>query len=103
MHDAMYAQPGALRLVTRGNDIDGAAARLGKSARVVVCGIGSSLYVALVAEHLLAQVGRLRHRVRAVSAFDVTAYGPPLYPDTTVIVISHSGGHDVVKRALAHA
>jgi glucosamine--fructose-6-phosphate aminotransferase (isomerizing) len=103
MHDAMYAQPGALRLVTRGNDVDGAAERIRKTARVVVCGIGSSWYAAVVAELLLAHVGRLGHRVRAVSAFDVTAYGPPLDADTTVIVISHSGRHDVVKRALAHA
>src|SRR5688572_28807028 len=103
MHDAMYAQPGALRLVTRGNDVDGAAARIGQATRVVVCGLGSSLHAALVAEALLAQLGRLGHRVRAVSAFELTAYGPALDRAAAVIVISHSGSGEVVEHSLAQA
>jgi glucosamine--fructose-6-phosphate aminotransferase (isomerizing) len=105
MHDAIYAQPGALRLVTRGNDaaLDGAAAALLRATRVVVAGIGSSLHVALIAERLLAGAGRLAPRVRAVPAFDLVAYGPPLDAETVVIVVSHSGTNRFVKDTLARA
>jgi glucosamine--fructose-6-phosphate aminotransferase (isomerizing) len=105
MHDAIYAQPGALRLVTRGNEaaLDSAAARLRQAPRVVIAGIGSSWYVALIAERMLALAGGLGPRVRAVPAFDLAAYGPPLDADTTVVVVSHSGTNRFVKETLTRA
>ena len=105
MHDAIYAQPGALRLVTRGQDavLDAAAARLEAAPRVLIAGIGSSWYVALVAEWLLSHGAGLGHRVRAIPAFDLAAYGPAPGADTTVVVVSHSGSNRFVREALTQA
>ena len=93
MHDAIYAQPGALRLVGRGNNqaIAGAAERLRAMDHVLVAGIGTSWHAALVGERMLAHAGRLGHRARAVHAFDLAAYGPAAAAGTGVIVISHRG------------
>jgi glucosamine 6-phosphate synthetase-like amidotransferase/phosphosugar isomerase protein len=78
MHDAIYAQPGSLRLVGRGNGdaIAQAAERLRALDHVLVTGIGTSWHAALVGELMLAQVGRLGYRARAVHAFDLASYGP---------------------------
>jgi len=105
MHDAIYAQPGALRLVTRGQDavLDAAVARLKAAPSVLIAGIGSSWYVALVAEWLLAQSAGLGHRVRAIPAYDLAAYGPAPGADTTVVLVSHSGTNRFVRDALAQA
>lgn len=102
MHDAIFAQPGALRLVTRGNDaaLDGSAAKLRDAARVVIAGIGSSWHAALVGERLLAQAGGLGARVRAMSTFELAAYGPAPDATTATIVISHGGGSRYVREAL---
>jgi len=56
MHDAIYAQPGALRLVSRGQGaaIEAAAARLREMDRVLLTGVGTSWHAALVAELLFA-------------------------------------------------
>src|SRR3989475_7832335 len=66
MHDAIYAQPGALRLVTRGQGelIAGAAARLKTMDRMLLSGIGTSWHATLVGELLMAHAGRLGHRAR---------------------------------------
>src|SRR6059036_2732580 len=66
MHDAIYAQPGALRLLMRGNEdaLAGAAARLKTKDRVMLCGIGTSWHATLVGELLLGHAGKLGHRVR---------------------------------------
>src|SRR2546425_495178 len=79
MHDAIYAQPGALRLVTRGQGdlIAGAASRLRAMDRVLLSGIGTSWHATLVGELLLAHVarlGRLRAPHRGPGAFG-RAYG----------------------------
>ena len=44
MHDAIYAQPGALRLVARGQGdaIEAAATRLRELDRVLLTGVGTS-------------------------------------------------------------
>src|SRR6266446_6077537 len=62
MHDAIYAQPGALRLVTRGQGelIAGAAARLKTMDRMLLSGIGTSWHATLVGELLMAHAGRRR-------------------------------------------
>ena len=92
MHDAIYAQPGALRLVARGQGdaIEAAATRLRELDRVLLTGVGTSWHAALVGELLLARLGGLGHRARAFHAFELTRYWPE--PERTgVIGVSHRG------------
>src|SRR5262249_31816379 len=105
MHDAIYAQPGALRLLMRGNEdaLAGAAARLAAMERVILCGIGTSWHAALVGELLLAHVGRLGHRVRAFHSFEFKNHWPPPDQRTGVIVVSHRGTKRYSLEALAKA
>ncbi len=105
MHDAIYAQPGALRLVLRGNGevLAGAAERLRGAERVVLTGIGTSWHATLVGELLLAHVGRLGHRVRAMHAFELVGFWPPLDARTGVVVVSHRGTKRYSLEALAGA
>jgi len=105
MHDAIYAQPGALRLVLRGNAdaLRGAAARLRQVERTILSGIGTSWHATLVGELLLAHVGRLGHRVRAFHSFDLAGYWPTLESETGVIVVSHRGTKRYSLEALARA
>ena len=104
MHDAIYAQPGALRLVERGNEaaLGAAAAALRGAGRVWIAGIGSSWHAALVGEHLLATLGALHARARAVLVSEWTAYGPPPDRGDVLIAVSHRGSRitaDAVARA----
>src|SRR5213593_830824 len=94
MHDAIYAQPGALRLVTRGQGdlIAGAASRLRGMDRVLLSGIGTSWHATLVGELLLAHVAHLGHRVRALHSFEFKGYWPDPDARTGVVVVSHRGG-----------
>ena len=93
MHDAIYAQPGALRLLMRGNEdaLAGAAARLKTMDRVILCGIGTSWHATLVGELLLGHAGKLRDRVRAFHSFDFKNYWPEADHRTGAIVVSHRG------------
>jgi glucosamine--fructose-6-phosphate aminotransferase (isomerizing) len=93
MHDAIYAQPGALRLVLRGNGdaLRGAAVRLREAERVILAGIGTSWHATLVGELLFAHVGRLGSRARALHSFEYVSYWPDPDPKTGVVVISHRG------------
>jgi glutamine---fructose-6-phosphate transaminase (isomerizing) len=101
MHDAIYAQPGALRLLERGNEgaLSAAADALRVADRVWLAGVGSSWHAALVGEHMLARVGGLGARVRAVVASEWTAYGAPADARDAVIAVSHRGSH-VTSEAL---
>jgi glucosamine--fructose-6-phosphate aminotransferase (isomerizing) len=105
MHDAIYAQPGALRLVTRGNEaaLDGAAAKLRAMDRVVLSGIGTSWHAALVAELLFAHPGGLGHRVRAFHSFELASYWPDVDARTGVVVVSHRGSKRYSREALEKA
>ena len=102
MHDAIYAQPGALRLVGRGNApaIAQAAERLRAMDHVVVSGIGSSWHAALVGELLLARVGGLGYRARAIHAFALTGYWPAPPARTGVVVVSHRGEAPAARQAM---
>jgi glutamine---fructose-6-phosphate transaminase (isomerizing) len=102
MHDAIYAQPGALRLVGRGNAqaIAGAAERLRALDHVVVSGVGSSWHAALVGELLLAGIGGLGYRARAIHASELTGYWPAAPARTGVVVVSHSGSAPVARQAM---
>jgi glucosamine--fructose-6-phosphate aminotransferase (isomerizing) len=107
MHDAIYAQPGALRLLGRGNAgaLAAAAQRLGACERLILAGTGSSRHAALAAEPLFAGVAGFGHRVRALGAFELAHARPPLDGATGVVVVSHRATnratHDVLARARA--
>lgn len=105
MHDAIYAQPGALRLVGRDNGaaLGRAVARLREVDQVVLTGVGSSWYAALAGELLFARAGGLGDRVRAIHAFEWTRYGPPPATKSAAIVLSHGGGTSASRDALARA
>jgi len=105
MHDAIYAQPGALRLVTRPNTaaLEGAAERLRAMEHVVIFGIGTSWHAALVGELLLAHVGGLGHRVRALHSFELASYWPAPPARTGVVAISHRGSKRFSQEALVRA
>ena len=93
MHDASYAQPGALRLIERGNEsaLSAAAGALRGARRVWLAGVGSSWHAALVGEHLLATLGGLGARARAAVASEWTAYGPRAEPGDALIAVTHRG------------
>lgn len=103
MHDAIYAQPGVLRLVTRGQGdlLAMAAAAVAAAPHVWVAGLGSSWHAALVGELLLAQVGRLGRRVRAVQTSDLLGYWPDP-AGAAVVAVTHRGSRDA-GAALARA
>jgi len=105
MHDAIYAQPGALRLVTRGQGdaIGAAAARLAGLDHVLLTGVGTSWHAALVGELLFARIGRLGHRARAVHAFELASYWPEPQAPTGVVVVSHGGTARYPLEALARS
>jgi glucosamine--fructose-6-phosphate aminotransferase (isomerizing) len=91
MHDAIYAQPGALRLVTRGNEaaLDAAADRLRAAAHVAVLGIGTSWHAALVGKYLVEAFARLPVEVDIASEF---RYRRPVVDSRVLTVpISQSG------------
>src|SRR5438093_1083038 len=105
MHDAIYAQPGALRLVLRGNGeaLVRAAAQLREAERVLLAGIGTSWHATLVGELLFAHVGRLGHRVRSVHSFELASYWPGPGPRTGVVLVSHRGTKRCSLEALGQA
>jgi glucosamine--fructose-6-phosphate aminotransferase (isomerizing) len=93
MHDAIYAQPGAIRLVLRSNAeaLKAVAAHFRTVERVFLSGIGTSWHACLVGELLLSRIGRLGHRVRAFHSFEFKNYWADPDPKTGVIVVSHRG------------
>jgi glucosamine--fructose-6-phosphate aminotransferase (isomerizing) len=105
MHDAIYAQPGALRLLSRANAaaLATAAGRVQRAARVVLTGVGSSWHAARVGELLLADVGGLGLRARAIHAFTLSRYWPGLDANDTLIAVSHRGTTRDTVAALAAA
>jgi len=105
MHDAIYAQPGALRLVTRGQGdaIAAAAARLRGLDQLLLTGVGTSWHAALVGELLFARVGGLGRRARAFHAFELACYWPDGDARTGVVGISHRGTNHHTLTALARA
>jgi glutamine---fructose-6-phosphate transaminase (isomerizing) len=100
MHDAIYAQPGALRLLTRGQGttLAAAAARLGEASHVWLAGVGSSWHGALAGELLLARIGGLVRRARAVHAFELVEYWDD--PGAAVVAVSHRGTSRYARAAL---
>jgi glucosamine--fructose-6-phosphate aminotransferase (isomerizing) len=105
MHDAIYAQPGALRLVTRGQGvvIGAAAGKIAQAPHVWVTGVGSSWHAALVGELLFAQVGKLGPKARAVHAFELVHSWPEPGAGAAVVALTHRGGNRDVVQALTRA
>jgi len=102
MHDAIYAQPGALRLVARGQAeaIEGAALRLRGLGQVALAGVGTSWHAALVGELLFARHGGLGLKARAFHAFELASYWPESLTGTGVVVLSHGGTRRYSREAL---
>jgi len=105
MHDAIYAQPGALRLVERGNGdaLAQAASRIAALDRVVLAGIGTSWHAALVGELLLARVARLGQRARAFHSFELARYWPSPDERTAVVLVTHRGSKRYSREVLGPA
>ena len=105
MHDAMYAQPGALRLLTRGQGavIEAAAAKLAGAPHVWITGVGSSWHAALAGELLFAQTGRLGPRARAAHAFELSHGWPDLGDGAAVVAVSHRGRQRDVAEVVGRA
>jgi len=105
MHESIYAQPGAIRLVLRHNaeTLKAAAARLKTVDRVFLSGIGTSWHACLAGELLLSQIGRLGHSVRAFHSFELKNYWPDPGPRSGVIVVSHRGTKRFSLEALQKA
>ena len=105
MYESIYAQPGAIRLVLRGNaeTLKVAAQHLKAVDRVLLSGIGTSWHACLVGELLLSRVGRLGHSVRAFHSFEFKNYWPDPDPKTGVIVVSHRGTKRFSLEALQKA
>ncbi|MBI3007446.1 MAG: SIS domain-containing protein [candidate division NC10 bacterium] len=105
MHDAIYAQPGAIRSVLRRNAgiLKTVAAQLKTADRILLSGIGTSWHACLVGELLLAQIGGLGHRVRAFHSFEFRNYWSDPDPKTAVIVVSHRGTKRFSLEALEKA
>lgn len=105
MYEAIYAQPGAIRLVLRGNatTLKSAARHLTAVDRVFLSGIGTSWHACLVGELLLSKIGGLGHRVRAFHSFEFKNYWPAPDPKTGVIVVSHRGTKRFSLEALQKA
>src|SRR5262249_23099652 len=103
MHDAIYAQPGVLRLVARGQTegIEGAALRLRALERVLLTGVGTSWHAALIGELLLARVGGLGLQGRAFPACELASYWPESLAQVGAVVLSHGGARRFAREALA--
>ncbi|MBI2555125.1 MAG: SIS domain-containing protein [Candidatus Rokubacteria bacterium] len=105
MYESIYAQPGAIRLVLRGNaeTLKTVAERLKGLERVFLSGIGTSWHACLVGELLFSRIGRLGHRVRAFHSFEFRNYWPDPDPKSGVIVVSHRGTKRFSLEALQKA
>jgi glucosamine--fructose-6-phosphate aminotransferase (isomerizing) len=103
MHDAIYAQPGALRLVARGQSdaIEAAALRLRGLDHVLLTGVGTSWHAALVGELLFARYGGLGLKARAFHAFELASYWSESPGRIGAVVLSHGGTRRYSREALA--
>src|SRR5262245_28575257 len=107
MHDAIYAQPGALRLLGRGNAeaLEAATISLRACHHLILCGTGSSRHAALVAERLFATAGGFGHRARVQRAFELAGAWPTQDASTGLVLVTHRAAspaeHDLLARAKA--
>src|SRR6266702_3149612 len=102
LYSSIYAQPQAVReLLTNWDGPAQAAARLARTNRILLAGIGTSFHAATVGEYLLRLAGA---DAWALRSFEFVNYPRPLRTDDGVIVISHRGsklhGNLAVQRAV---
>ena len=104
MYEAILAQPEAFaRTVERlETEIERLAGELASCRRVYLVGIGTSLYAALIGEHLMREYAA-GIDIRAVHSFDFALYGPELSPEDGVVTISHRGTKRYTAQALSKA
>jgi glutamine---fructose-6-phosphate transaminase (isomerizing) len=105
MHDAIYAQPGALRLLGRGNAdvLEASATRLRGCERLILAGVGSSWHAALASQRLFAHAGGFGHRVRVHHTFELAHAWPPVDAATGLVVVSHRATDRALRAALGRA
>src|SRR2546429_2399892 len=102
LYSSIHAQPQAVReLLANWDGPAQAAARLARTNRLLLAGIGTSFHAATVGEYLLRSAGA---DAWALRSFEFVNYPRPLQADDGVIVISHRGsklhGTMAVQRAL---
>jgi glutamine---fructose-6-phosphate transaminase (isomerizing) len=105
LYDAIFAQPALVRrmLTADGEKISAAARAAAKKERLWICGIGSSLYTAQIAEHFIRHLTASRAAVRAVQSFEFIQYPQALGSGDAVIALSHTGTTTYSIEALALA
>jgi len=102
LYSSIHAQPQAVReLLANWVGPAQAAARLARTNRILLAGIGTSFHAATVGEYLLRLAGA---DAWALRSFEFVNYPRPLRTDDGVIVISHRGsklhGNLAVERAM---
>src|SRR5207245_330908 len=102
LYSSIHAQPQAVReLLANWDGTAQAAARLARTNRILVAGIGTRFHAATVGEYLLRFAGA---DAWALRSFEFVNYPRPLRSDDGVIIISHRGsklhGNLAVQRAL---
>jgi glutamine---fructose-6-phosphate transaminase (isomerizing) len=104
MYDHMHEQPDAIRDVRarNGHALAELARALGERAPVVLTGIGSSLHAAQLGEYWLRTLAGNR-AARAIGAFELVNYFPPLEARAALIAISHRGWKQFASRSVRGA
>jgi len=102
LYRSIHAQPQAVReLLANWDGPTQAAARLVRTNRILLAGIGTSFHAATIGEYLLRLA---RADAWALRSFEFVNYSRPLRADDGVIVISHRGsklhGNLAVQRAV---
>src|SRR5256885_9677445 len=102
LYRSIHAQPQAVReLLANWDGPAQAAARLARTNRIFLAGIGTSFHAASVGEYLLRLAGA---DAWALRSFEFVNYPRPLRSNDSVIVISHRGsklhGNLALQRAI---
>lgn len=104
MFEAISEQPAAIaEVVARNRErLASLAKALAGTPSLMLAGLGTSLNGAMYGEYWLRTIGQMAS-VRAVSSFDVVAYGPAPAPGGVLLVLSHRGWKHYSARAVAEA
>lgn len=102
MYDAVQKQPERIEelLRDRAGPVREAAAQILKRQRLHLVGVGTSWHAALVGEFWMRRVAGWHHRVQAWNSFEFASYPPPLGPEDSVVIITHSGAKASSLRSL---
>src|SRR5947208_16501896 len=101
LYSSIHAQPQAVReLLANWDGPAQAAARLARTNRIFIAGIGTSFHAATVGEYLLRLAGADTWSVRS---FEFVHYPRPLRASDGVIIVSHRGSKLHGNLAVQHA